>query len=189
MSVELQGLELIPQASNMSCWFACLLMMERWQQNRTGSRARGVTRPLGDVAMWSLWDNQGLGQADFQSLARAASLTPVPGSQVHLQSPLTLESYLRCVGPLMLNGLKLNNAGNITSYSHAVILGGTDTSQILQPRVFILDPSPVGIGCSRYVPFAWVGRILADRTTRPVSLLYYPSQQGTCSEPLARRAR
>ena len=196
MSYIVPGLELIPQRLSESCWWACILMLERWRQNTQGVPLPGSILRGG---MDALYVNSGLPQASFPTVAQATGLTPVPGDQTHLRSILTLESYLRCVGPLILNGIAVDRSGvpeiadshTGALLRHAVVAAGTETSEILHPRVLLFDPGPVNIGWRGWIPFHQLGIILSDRDHSITSVLYYrPRARGAmCTEPLPRPGR
>jgi len=125
---------LIPQAFDMSCWFASAEMVISWRRGRTQTTeiAHPTPRTVPGLAQAVLLDD-GLSTEEITRLARKLGLVDVPPTAPTLMG---VQSLLRQYGPLWFAG--------IFRQMHAVVITGVDHT-----GVQINDPAPVGIGRRR----------------------------------------
>lgn len=114
---------LVPQARNMSCWYASACMVAYF-------REAGPRLGLPDV-----WDaNTGLSFGAVANLAKVEGLSVFPQPNVGRFSGADLYAALKQAGPLWC-------AGMWYGFGHAIVLTGVDGN-----KVYFNDPAPVDKG-------------------------------------------
>lgn len=133
MAYTVQGMKLIPQALNMSCWYASAQMLINWKQEQRQQSMSGLISPELDAECAKLRDNNnGIANPAIIKMAKRIGLASIPPVTATAD---TVEGWLKQYGPLWVNGK-----------THIVVIAGISTGATLGTQVLVYDPSPVNVG-------------------------------------------
>lgn len=133
MAYIVEGMTLVPQQLNMSCWYASMQMLIKWKENQKQMSFAHLISPEFDDECVKIRDaNNGIVNPQILKLAKKLGLKSVPPMS---PTPDALEKWLRYYGPLWVNGT-----------SHIVVIAGIMYWPYLGNLVLVYDPSPVGVG-------------------------------------------
>ncbi len=132
MAYIVQNMTLIPQALNMSCWYASAQMLIQWKMDQRQQSMMGLIPPELDAECAKIRDaNKGIQNPQIVKTAKRLGLEAIPPMS---PTPEALEGWFAKYGPLWVNGK-----------THIVVLAGirNGTSGY---EVKVYDPSPVNVG-------------------------------------------
>jgi Papain-like cysteine protease AvrRpt2 len=133
MAYIVQGMKLIPQALNMSCWYASAQMLINWRQEESQQSIQGLVPPELDAECVKIRDaNNGILNPEILKMAKRIGLEGIPPMS---PTPEALEGWLKMYGPLWVNGK-----------SHIVVIAGITNMPFFGHYVKVYDPSPVNVG-------------------------------------------
>jgi len=131
---EVQGLDLIPQRYDNSCWYACARMILNWKDNRQQGVCTDNPEELDGLSQTMMRINSPIFNNQILSFARRLDFSYLPPTGVTLGQ---VGNMLRMYGPLWLCG-----------DGHIVVIAGIDGDSLK-----VYDPSPVNIGNVDWWPF------------------------------------
>ena len=156
MAYVVQGMKLIPQTMQMSCWYASAQMVVQWRRNRTQQTEAGIEDPSEDP-MLTAWKSRDAGITDAQvmTLGKRLGLDLVPPMSPTLSA---LENWLKQYGPLWTNGS-----------THITVIAGIQGMDVL-----VYDPSPVNIGSIGWRSLSkwYIGKAVDSRDTATKSGIF-----------------
>lgn len=133
MAYVVQGMTLIPQALNMSCWYASAQMLINWKMEQRQQSISGLIPPELDAECAKLRDdNKGIQNPQIVKMAKRLGLEAIPPMS---PTPEALEGWFAQYGPLWVNGK-----------THIVVLAGIQPDSSGGYVVKVYDPSPVNVG-------------------------------------------
>lgn len=133
MAYIVQGMKLIPQGMNMSCWYASAQMLINWKQEQRQQSMAGLISPELDAECVKIRDsNNGILNPAIVKMAKRIGLAAIPPVTA---TPETVEGWLKKYGPLWVNGK-----------SHIVVIAGIATLPLIGTQVLVYDPWPVNVG-------------------------------------------
>lgn len=133
MAYIVEGMKLIPQELNMSCWYASAQMLIKWREERDQKSYAKLISPEFDTQCAQLRDNNnGIRNSEIVKTAERIGLKHVPPVT---PNPAWIEAWLKAYGPLWVNGK-----------SHIVVIAGIMYWPGLSHMVLVYDPSPIGVG-------------------------------------------
>jgi ABC-type bacteriocin/lantibiotic exporter with double-glycine peptidase domain len=166
MYYTVQGMKLIPQKKDMSCWYASAQMLIQWRRDRTQMTEMDKLDPSEDKVSVALRDkDKGISDLEIIDLAQRLGLKAVPP-----QSPMpsAIHGWLTKYGPLWTNGK-----------THIVVIAGINYSSSASAELMVYDPAPVNTGkiewrsmTNWYIGGAHDSR---DTATRTGIFLYCPA--------------
>ena len=123
MHYVVPGMRLIPQDKEMSCWYACAMMLVHWRRNHL-QMTEAVHPDPSQVARWQglYRANPGITNEQLVALARDLGLELIPPMS---PSPQLIHSWLVQYGPLWVNGV-----------AHITVIAGIRESEVL-----VFDPA------------------------------------------------
>lgn len=133
MAYIVQGMTLIPQQLNMSCWYASAQMLIQWKMDQRQQSISGLIPPDLDAQCAKIRDdNKGIQNPAIIKMAKRIGLEAIPP-----MTPTTdaLEGWLKKYGPLWVNGK-----------THIVVIAGIMYFPMLGHYLLVYDPSPVNVG-------------------------------------------
>src|SRR5215203_214478 len=133
MAYLVQGMTLIPQGLNMSCWYASAQMLITWKMEQRQQSIGGLIPPELDAECAKIRDdNKGIQNPAIIKMAKRIGLEAIPP-----MTPTTeaLEGWLKQYGPLWVNGK-----------THIVVIAGIMYFPMLGYYLLVYDPSPVNVG-------------------------------------------
>ena len=133
MAYLVQGMTLIPQGLNMSCWYASAQMLITWKMEQRQQSIAGLIPPELDAECIKVRDdNKGIQNPAIITMAKRIGLEAIPP-----MTPTTdaLEGWLKQYGPLWVNGK-----------THIVVIAGIMYFPMLGYYLLVYDPSPVNVG-------------------------------------------
>ncbi len=133
MAYIVPNMKLIPQALNMSCWYASAQMIIKWKEEQRQQSFARLISPEFDKECQNLRDaDGGIQNPQILKMAERLGLRHVPPMS---PTPETLESWLVQYGPLWVNGK-----------THIVVIAGIMWLPIVEHQVLVYDPGPVNVG-------------------------------------------
>lgn len=126
MRYEVQGMTLIPQQLNTSCWYASAQMLIQWKCDKYQMSFSDLIPPEYDAISRKIRDDPndgGLGNGQILPMAKRLGLEAVPPMS---PTPGAILDWLRKYGPLWVNGK-----------THIVVIAG-----ISGDLVKVYDPWP-----------------------------------------------
>jgi hypothetical protein len=133
MAYIVQGMTLISQKLNMSCWYASAQMLIQWKMDQRQQSISGLIPPELDAECAKVRDdNKGIQNPAIIKMAKRLGLEAIPP-----MTPTTdaLEGWLKTYGPLWVNGK-----------THIVVIAGIMYFPQLGHYLLVYDPAPVNVG-------------------------------------------
>ncbi len=133
MAYVVQGMTLIPQNLNMSCWYASAQMLITWKMEQRQQSISGLIPPELDAECAKIRDdNNGIQNPQIIKMAKRIGLEAIPP-----MTPTTdaIEGWLKQYGPLWVNGK-----------THIVVIAGIMNFPGLGYQLLVYDPAPVNVG-------------------------------------------
>jgi hypothetical protein len=153
MAYIVEGMKLIPQELNMSCWYASAQMLIKWREEKDQKSYARLISPEFDEECSRMRDNNnGIANPQIIKMAERIGLEHVPPV-----SPSTawIEAWLKSYGPLWVNGK-----------THIVVIAGITYVQGCGDMLLVYDPSPVSVGRIEWRPLGWyIGNAVDSRDT------------------------
>ncbi len=133
MAYIVEGMTLIPQQLQMSCWYASAQMLIKWREEKDQMSYARLISPEFDEECSRLRDNNnGIQNPQIIKTAERIGLKHVPPLS---PSPAWIEAWLKSYGPLWVNGK-----------THIVVIAGIAYIPGSGDMLLVYDPSPVGVG-------------------------------------------
>lgn len=133
MAYIVEGMKLIPQELNMSCWYASAQMLIKWKEEKEQKSFAHLISPEFDAQCAQLRDNNnGIQNPQIVQTAQRIGLKHVPPLS---PTPEWLEAWLKTYGPLWVNGK-----------THIVVIAGIAFFPGIGDQLLVFDPSPIGVG-------------------------------------------
>lgn len=153
MGYIVQGMKLVPQQLNMSCWYASMQMLIKWKEEKEQKSFAHLVSPEFDAECIKIRDaNNGILNPQILKLAARLGLKHVPPVS---PTPEAIEGWLQDYGPLWVNGR-----------THIVVIAGIMKFPLLGTKVLVYDPSPVGVGNIDWRGLEWyIGSSVDSRDT------------------------
>lgn len=153
MGYIVQGMKLVPQQLNMSCWYASMQMLIKWKEEKEQKSFAHLISPEFDTECIKIRDaNNGIVNPQILKLAARLGLKHVPPVS---PTPEAIEGWLQDYGPLWVNGR-----------THIVVIAGIMKLPLLGTKVLVYDPSPVGVGSIEWRGLEWyIGSAVDSRDT------------------------
>ncbi len=133
MAYIVQGMTLIPQGLNMSCWYASAQMLITWKMDQRQQSISGLIPPELDAECQKIRDdNKGLQNPQIIKMAKRLGLEAIPPMTPTVE---TIEGWLKQYGPLWVNGK-----------THIVVIAGIMWFPALGYMFLVYNPAPVNVG-------------------------------------------
>jgi hypothetical protein len=133
MAYIVQGMTLIPQQLNMSCWYASATMLIQWKMDQRQQSIGGLIPPELDAECQKIKDdNKGIANPQIVKMAKRLGLEAIPPMTPTVE---TIEGWLKQYGPLWVNGK-----------THIVVIAGIMYFPGLGYMFLVYNPAPVGVG-------------------------------------------
>ena len=133
MAYIVQGMTLIPQQLNMSCWYASATMLIQWKMDQRQQSIGSLIPPELDAECQKIRDdNKGIANPQILKMAKRLGLESIPPMTPTVE---TIEGWLKQYGPLWVNGK-----------THIVVIAGIMWFPGLEYMFLVYNPAPVGVG-------------------------------------------
>jgi hypothetical protein len=142
MAYIVEGMKLIPQELNMSCWYASAQMLIKWKEEKEQKSFAHLISPEFDTQCSQLRDNnKGIQNPQIIQMAERIGLKHVPPVT---PTPEWIELWLKTYGPLWVNGK-----------THIVVIAGIAWFPGLGYMLLVYDPAPVSVGRVEWRSIGW----------------------------------